>query len=440
MNFEQRRPPIFPFYKLESDSSALSNEDTESVYSLQDVETDLVRDSSDTEQFGSEYEVEIEYEVDSASGSDSNSLLDTSGDSDVERDMFLAAAAAICDSTFEQWVTDVEDSDNTSSEDTSFNRTDFWTCVKCKSQKNNPLFCYCEKCFQDRKTLFPPRPKPRKPKKNKKPEAPVKLDTLRSCLKGLSQDSGLGSSQECPPLELDKIVIPDHLTGNASIPSSSYNEDDVIPSSQQNPDTDKSSPSKQVTLNDIVKSNSSRKRQASESSLSDFETKRPRWRDQKKSPKRDKSSNSISGSPTRKRKSTSCERELYIKKIKSYHHQSLPCSITHSEDEMLQPQKTISNGISASQESIDVSGKTSDLGSEISSGSGIFDKAEELHAPLVDSKEVCMFCNTSPINAGFLHGNIAHRCCCYKCAKRTWKAIKRCPMCNRKVNKVIRVY
>lgn len=44
---------------------------------------DLVRDSSDTENFGSEYEVEIEYDVESLSGSDINSLLDSSGDSDV---------------------------------------------------------------------------------------------------------------------------------------------------------------------------------------------------------------------------------------------------------------------------------------------------------------------------------------------------------------------
>ncbi|XP_044756085.1 uncharacterized protein LOC123314796 isoform X3 [Coccinella septempunctata] len=237
MDFEQRRTSNFHFYKLESDTSGFSNEDTESVNSFQEVETDLVRDSSDTEHFGSEYEVEIEYEVESSSEVDLNSLLDTSGDSDIEQDMFMAAAAAICDSSFEKWVTDGEDSDITSSEDTSFNRTDFWTCVKCKSPKNNPLYHYCEKCFQDRKTLFPPRPRPKKPKKSKTTEPPVELDALRSCLKGLSQDSGIGSSQECPPLGLDKIVIPHHLTGNAPDSSSTtISKEEVIPISQQIPD------------------------------------------------------------------------------------------------------------------------------------------------------------------------------------------------------------
>lgn len=283
--------------------------------------------------------------------------------------------------------------------------------------------------LQDRKTLFPPRPKPKKPK-NKRTEQPVRIDALRSCLNGLSQDSGLGSSQECPPLGLDKIVVPKRFTEDASSTDLPANLDvDVI----NIPST-----SKHLTLNDIVKGQSSRKRKLSESSMSDDETKRPRWRDIKKSPKE----NSLSLSPSRKRKSTSCDRDLLIKKLKySDQHKSSSSLKSASEDE-IEPQKTFStNGNSACQESIDV-GKTSDLGSEISSGSGsgIFCKTEEVLPVVVDSKEICIFCNTTPINAGFLHGNIAHRCCCYTCAKKTWKTIKRCPMCNRKVNKVIRVY
>lgn len=62
--------------------------------------------------------------------------------------MILAAAAAvICDSSLEAWVTDVEDSDS-STDETSFGRTDFSTCVQCKGENHNPLYRYCEKCFQ----------------------------------------------------------------------------------------------------------------------------------------------------------------------------------------------------------------------------------------------------------------------------------------------------
>lgn len=41
MAFDHRPTSIFPFYKLESDTSALSNEDTESVNSLQEHETGM---------------------------------------------------------------------------------------------------------------------------------------------------------------------------------------------------------------------------------------------------------------------------------------------------------------------------------------------------------------------------------------------------------------
>lgn len=46
---------------------------------------------------------------------------------------------------------------------------------------------------------------------------PVKLESLQSCLNGLSQDSGIGSSsQEFPSLQLEKILVPAHLTASTS--------------------------------------------------------------------------------------------------------------------------------------------------------------------------------------------------------------------------------
>lgn len=87
-----------------------------------------------------------------------------------------------------------------------------------------------------------------------KAETPVKLESLQFCLNGLSQDSGVGSSQECrssqecPSLQLEKIVVPSHLTTTA--------------------------PTGNVL--DAVSTNN-RKRKSSESSLSEFEeSKKPK--------------------------------------------------------------------------------------------------------------------------------------------------------------------
>lgn len=32
--------------------------------------------------------------------------------------------------------------------DPELGRADYWTCIKCKNQKNNPMYRFCEKCYQ----------------------------------------------------------------------------------------------------------------------------------------------------------------------------------------------------------------------------------------------------------------------------------------------------
>ncbi|XP_063911861.1 uncharacterized protein LOC135128737 isoform X2 [Zophobas morio] len=239
------------FFRLESESSAASADDTESVYSVQDKETDVVRDTSDTSSNTSEYHlVDIEYEIESVSASDDERdviIFDSSGESE---DM-IYAAAMVADSSFETFVTDAEDSDNSMQDDSNTGPTDYWTCIQCKSQNDHPQYRFCEKCFQDRKAIFPPRPRRRKKaeQNTEKPLLPVKLDVLQSCLNGLSsQDSGISSSQEFGSLCLDQIVVPSSEKPSTSLPEPEPEEE--------------------------VKS---RKRQFSESSLSDeYEAKRPR--------------------------------------------------------------------------------------------------------------------------------------------------------------------
>lgn len=185
----------------------------------------------------------------------------------------------------------------------------------------------------------------------------MRLESLQSCLSGISsQDSGIGSSQEFPALQLDKIVVPKHLTGNLS-------------------DIKNSSPN----------SANNRKRQFSESSLSDV--------DDVKSFKR-----------TRLKQT---EKE----------------TVDHNKAKS--PCKETANSSKETGNKIQETGKGE-----------IPDNSVKPH----ESKELCILCNANPKNSIFLHGSIAHMCCCYKCAIRTWGTNKRCPVCNCKVKNVVKVF
>lgn len=56
----------------------------------------------------------------------------------------------------------------------------------------------------------------------------------------------------------------------------------------------------------------------------------------------------------------------------------------------------------------------------------------------LDSDSLCIVCFSEPKSGVFVHGRIAHICCCYKCSVKVWARTKRCPMCNCKVNNVLR--
>lgn len=44
---------------------------------------------------------------------------------------------------------DTEDSLlDSDSADPELGRADYWECVKCKNKQNNPLYRYCERCYQ----------------------------------------------------------------------------------------------------------------------------------------------------------------------------------------------------------------------------------------------------------------------------------------------------
>jgi E3 ubiquitin-protein ligase Mdm2 len=53
-------------------------------------------------------------------------------------------------------------------------------------------------------------------------------------------------------------------------------------------------------------------------------------------------------------------------------------------------------------------------------------------------QEMCMFCEMRPRNAIFIHGKLGHQVCCYPCAKKNWKTSPNCPICKRRVEKIIK--
>jgi E3 ubiquitin-protein ligase Mdm2 len=52
---------------------------------------------------------------------------------------------------------------------------------------------------------------------------------------------------------------------------------------------------------------------------------------------------------------------------------------------------------------------------------------------------LCMFCCTNTRNASLIHGQLGHQLCCYPCAKKLWKEQARCPVCRRKIEKIVKL-
>lgn len=50
------------------------------------------------------------------------------------------------------FMADTEASDGPT--DVELGRADYWTCVKCKNRQNNPMYRYCEKCYQVNYNFF----------------------------------------------------------------------------------------------------------------------------------------------------------------------------------------------------------------------------------------------------------------------------------------------
>lgn len=70
-----------------------------------------------------------------------------------------------------------------------------------------------------------------------------------------------------------------------------------------------------------------------------------------------------------------------------------------------------------------------------------FDSVSSSGRSQVPSDKLCIVCAANPKNGVFVHGNIVHICCCYKCAVKVWKTNdQKCPLCKRQVTQVLKAF
>ncbi|XP_028161188.1 E3 ubiquitin-protein ligase Mdm2-like [Ostrinia furnacalis] len=163
---------------------------TETVFSIQGQETDIVQDSSDSELDSDE---DVEYEPYTASEEEAPISEATSGQSDAELISTTVVSVAARDDDLQ-----LADSETGSAASEAEGQLPAYrSCARCRAANHNTRYRYCDKCFTLRKNFFPPRPR----RKLKRETSSQEVVTL-----ALSQDSGieslnsqeLASSQEGP--------------------------------------------------------------------------------------------------------------------------------------------------------------------------------------------------------------------------------------------------
>jgi len=55
-----------------------------------------------------------------------------------------------------------------------------------------------------------------------------------------------------------------------------------------------------------------------------------------------------------------------------------------------------------------------------------------------ENDNLCIICYARPKDTSFIHGNLGHQVCCYECGVKIWKTPGTCPVCRRKIEKIVR--
>ncbi|XP_058804901.1 E3 ubiquitin-protein ligase Mdm2-like [Phymastichus coffea] len=225
------------YVTLESESPVPTDEDEESIYTEQGHETEYARDTSDTSTHtyysssNSESDVAFQVQYELAPSSDNDEQFHSiSGSSSSGPEENIIAVEIV--NHFSNCDGHADDSDDSrSSMDSEVKKSFFRTCVQCKGQNHNPLFQFCDKCYQLRKSYYPRERPRRKPRAQKKPTAKKQRITTMSSQEMYGIDSGIGSgaSQELICLQSSDTVM--NFESSPSVMSTSYSQISTMASS-----------------------------------------------------------------------------------------------------------------------------------------------------------------------------------------------------------------
>lgn len=386
----------------------------ESELSIQGKETDYVRDTSDTDCSSGD---KCEYEPVTEPEDDGPLDWDSSGQSDNE----IIATKVIEVSVGDDGDLEFADSEQTESDgsDSEIDLYDFWECAQCRAENNNPLYRYCEQCFKVRKNFFPPRP--RKNKRKRVTDVP-RTSSVDSGVESAFNSQETLSQPTCsqatelsqPQTELSQTQT--ELSQPQSELSQSQTDLSQPQTDLSQPLTDLSQPETELSQlqpdlsqpqtdpsqtelgqqTDLTPSDSN---EGTSSTPNVVRPLKRRAESVDRSKIRIDNSDSDSDYEPRRRKAKSADPEVS------------PLVKTTSD-----PALTIDDTVKLTKKAI------------INS---IKDK--------LDNENLCIICYAEPKSAVFVHGRIAHICCCYECANKVWRKAKRCPQCNCKVSNVLRV-
>lgn len=59
--------------------------------------------------------------------------------------------------------------------------------------------------------------------------------------------------------------------------------------------------------------------------------------------------------------------------------------------------------------------------------------------PEAEEHGTCILCCAREADTGFVHGRTTHMFSCYHCARNHWKMSNRCPVCNRQIEKIVKI-
>ncbi|CAB3254249.1 unnamed protein product [Arctia plantaginis] len=361
---------------------------TETVFSIQGKETDYARDTSDTEALplGASDDSDVEYEP--VTESEDEDKLPVDGDTSAQSDNEIISTKVIEVSVGDDGELQFADSEQTETyetDDSEMDLIDYWNCVQCHAENNNPLYRYCQKCFQVRKNFFPPRPKR---KKNRETKTQNDSPTIDEIPRTLSQEL-----EEIPnSLSQELEEIPSSLSQDSGIPRTHSQESDAIPRTLSQ-DSGVDSPHSQETQYNPGEGTSNTKIERSVIRCKKRGSDYPQRNTKRRRVSHTDSETDLSSDDS---KSVEIVRPL-VKTV------SDP-AITIEDVDVKITKKVIANTL-----------------------------IEKL-----DTKDLCVVCVSEPKSGVFVHGRIAHICCCYKCAVKVWAKSKRCPVCNCKVSNVLR--